>query len=94
MMNLDSLAYIRHIEVTKSDHGVTNENVGYTSFNLSHFVKSRSVRRVVGELTVYDNGTAVYKPMDVGSATQSDVNAVASFVIRVVKSNDLSLMVR
>jgi hypothetical protein len=93
MMNLDSLAFIFHVEVTKSDHGVTNENVIYTSYNLSHFVKSRDVQRVVGELTLYDNGTVVYRPRAVGSATQTDVNVVANFVINVVKSNNFLLRV-
>jgi hypothetical protein len=93
MMDFSALACIGHIEVTKSDHGVTNENVGYTGYNLSHVVKSRDVQRIVGELTIYNNGTAVYMPRAVGSATQTDVNAVASFVLMVVKSNNLSLRV-
>ena len=93
MMNLNSLAFICHVEVIVTDRGVTNTNVDYTSFSLSHVVKSREIQRVVGELTVYDNGTAVYKPRAFGSATQSDVNVVANFVLRVVKSNNLSLKV-
>jgi hypothetical protein len=92
-MDFSRLAYIGHIEVTESDHGVTNENVGYTSYNLSHLVKSRDIQQVVGELTIYNNGTAVYQPRAVGSATQTDVNAVANFVLMVVKSNNLSLKV-
>ena len=92
-MNLDSLAFICHVEVTESDHGVTNSNVGYTSYDLSHLVKSRDVQCIVGELTIYDNGTAVYRPRAVGLANQTDVNVVASFVLMVVKSNNLSLRV-
>ena len=93
-LNMDSLSFIYHVEIIKTDYGVTNMNVDYKSFSLSHVVKSRDVQPVVGELTIYDDGTAVYQPRAVGSATQTDVNAVASFVIRVVKSNDLSLTVR
>jgi hypothetical protein len=93
MMDLCGLAYIGHVEIVETDHGVTNENVGYTSYDLSHFVKSRDVRRVVGELTLYDNGNAVYQPRAVGSATQTDVNIVANFVLMVVKHYNLSLKV-
>ena len=92
-MNLSGLAYIGHIEITESDHGVTNDNVDYTSFNLSHFVKRREVQPVVGELTIYDDGAAVYQPRAVGVATQTDVNVVANFVINVVKHYNLSLKV-
>jgi hypothetical protein len=93
MMDFCGLAYIGHVEIVKTDHGVTNTNVNYTSFSLSHFVKSRDVQRVVGELTLYDNGNVVYQPRAVGSATQTDVNIVANFVLMVVKYNDLSLKV-
>ena len=93
MMNFSGLAYIGHVEITEIEHGVTNENVGYTSYGLSHFVKRREIQPVVGELTLYDNGIVVYKPRAVGSATQTDVNAVANFVINVVKYNNLSLRV-
>ena len=93
MLNMNGLAFICHVEVAETDHGVTNTNVDYTSFSISHFVKSRDVQRVVGELTIYDNGTAVYKQNPIGSATQTDVNTVANFVLRVVKYNDLSLRV-
>lgn len=93
MMNLSGLAYISHIEVTKSDHGVTDSNVDYITYSLSHFVKSRTVQRVVGELAIYDNGDAVYQPRAVGNATQTDVNAVANFVLMVVKHFNLSLRV-
>lgn len=92
-LQLSSLAYIGHIEIAKSDYGVTNENVDYASYYLSHFVKSREVQRVVGELTLYDDGIAVYEPRAVGSATQSDVNAVADFVLMVVKYGNFSLKV-
>jgi hypothetical protein len=90
---MDSLAFVCHVEVIVTDHGVTNMNVDYTSFSLSHVVKSRDVHRVVGELTIYDNGTAFYMPRAIGSATQADVNTVANFVLRVVKSNNLLLKV-
>ena len=93
MMNLNSLAFICRVEVTESDHGVTVCNVGYTSYDLSHVVKSRDVQCVVGELTIYDDGVAVYQPRAVGCATQTDVNVVANFVLMVVKNNNLSLKV-
>ena len=93
MMNLNSLAYICHVEIAESDHGVSNDNIVYTSYNLSHLVKRREVQPVVGELTIYDDGAAVYQPRAVGVATQTDVNAVANFVLMVVKSNNLSLKV-
>ena len=92
-LNMDSLAFICHVEVIVTDHGVTDTNVDYTTFSLSHVVKSRTVQRIVGELTIYDDGTAAYQPRAVGGATQTDVNAVANFVIRVAKRNDLSLKV-
>ena len=92
-INMDSLAFICQVEVTESDHGVTNSSVGYVSYDLSHFVKSRDVQRVVGELTIYDNGIAVYKPRANGLATKTDVNVVANFVLKLVKFNNLSLKV-
>jgi hypothetical protein len=92
-LDLNGLAFICHVEAIESDHGVTNDNVGYTSYELSHVVKSRSVQRIVGELTIYDNGTAVYMPRTVGSVTQTDINVVANFVLEVVNRNDLSLKV-
>ena len=91
--NISMLSLIYHVEVTDREYGVTNENVDYTSFNISHFVKSRYIQRVVGELTIYDNGTAVYKQNLISNATKADVNAVSSFVLMVAKSNDLSLRV-
>lgn len=93
MMDFRGLAYIGHVEIVDTEHGVTNENVGYTSYDLSHFVKRREVQPVVGKLTLYDNSNAVYQPRSVGSATQTDVNAVANFVLRVVKYNNLLLRV-
>ena len=92
-MDFMGLAYIGHVEIVDTEHGVTNENVGYTSYNLSHLVKRREVQPVVGELTVYDDGVAVYQPRAVGSATQTDVNVVANFVVNVVKHYNLSLRV-
>lgn len=91
--NLSGLAFIYNIEVTTTDYGVTNENVDYTSFKLSHFVKSRDVQRVVGELTIYDNGSALYMQNLNCSATKTDVNAVSTFVLMVVKSHGLLLKV-
>jgi hypothetical protein len=92
-LDLDGFAFICHVEATESDHGVTNGNVGYVTYSLSHPVKRREVQPVVGELTIYDDGIAVYQPRAVGCATQTDVNAVANFVLRVVGRNDLSLKV-
>jgi hypothetical protein len=92
-MGFSGLAYIGHVEIVKTEYGVTNENVDYTSYNLSHVVKSREVQPVVGELTIYDNGTAVYKPRAIGLATKTDINVVANFVLMVVKSDNLSLKV-
>jgi hypothetical protein len=92
-LDLNGLAFICHVEVTESDHGVTNTNVDYMSFSLSHVVNRREVQPVVGELTIYDDGTVVYQPRAVGSATQTDVNAVADFVLMVVKYGNLSLKV-
>jgi hypothetical protein len=94
MMNFNGLAFIGHVEIVETECGVTNENVGYTSYDLSHFAKRCEVQPVVGKLTLYDNGTVVYQPRAFGSATQADVNAVANFVINVVKYNNLSLKVR
>ena len=92
-MDLRGLAYIGHVEIVDTEHGVTNENVGYTSYNLSYFVKRREVQPVVGKLTFYDDGTVVYRPRAVGLATQTDVNVVANFVLEVVKYYNLSLKV-
>ena len=92
-LGLNGLAFICHVEVTESGQGVTDGNVGYTCYELSHVVESRTVRRVVGELTVYDDGAAVYRQGAMGSVTQSDVDAVASFVLMVVKYGNLSLEV-
>jgi hypothetical protein len=92
-LDLNDIAFICHVEVTESDYGVTNGNVDYTSYELSHVVKSRAVQRIVGELTIYDDGIAVYQPRAVGGATQNDVNVVANFVLSVVERNNLSLTV-
>ena len=93
MMDFRGLAFIGHVEIVDTDYGVTNENIGYMSYSLSHFVKRREVQPVVGKLTLYDDGSAVYQTRAVGRATQTDVNVVANFVINVVKYNNLSLKV-